>query len=157
MILFEVVMVERQQEPPPRPTSIKVETRMQPTYSSPDNQSPTPPTSPTQVTLAKAPTPWMKQKTTKQPEEMPEWAKKAGNRTQDIQFDDDVNAMMYQQPARTVVDSAPKQRPGVQQQFIPQHQMRQIPQDNKFVVPRVSCTARELRVSEGFRNNNTTP
>ncbi|XP_014208801.1 ras-associated and pleckstrin homology domains-containing protein 1 isoform X2 [Copidosoma floridanum] len=78
---------ERQPDlPAPSRPVIKVETKIQPVVNSaPGNQSPTsPPTSPTQVTLAKAPTPWM-QKPSKSQEGLPEWARRSAsaNRSQD--------------------------------------------------------------------------
>lgn len=65
-----------------------------PNYS-PD-YSPTSPTSPTQVTLAKAPTPWMQNKAIRQPDELPQWAKRTS--LTDDQSPVSPSTYIYQQP-----------------------------------------------------------
>ncbi|KAJ8675487.1 hypothetical protein QAD02_011273, partial [Eretmocerus hayati] len=119
---------------------IRVETRAQPAYNTTENQSPTPPTSPTQVTLAKAPTPWM-QKPLKQQEELPEWAKRTSANRQDSMYEPESpqpQQPQSPQPRQIIVVNTPKQQPQPQQQFIPQQQMRPVRQDSeRAAVPRI--------------------
>ena len=71
---------EKQQESPKLVT--KVEAKVTPTITIQPNTPESAPSTPTQVTLAKAPTPWLQNKNKPQ-EELPEWAKRSSvNRQQ---------------------------------------------------------------------------
>ncbi|KYN42876.1 hypothetical protein ALC56_02679 [Trachymyrmex septentrionalis] len=65
--------VDKQAEPARNIT--KVDTKIPITVTSSQSSTPESPTTPTQITLAKAPTPWMQNKNKPQ-EELPEWAKR---------------------------------------------------------------------------------
>jgi hypothetical protein len=112
-----VPVMERQGEPAPRPV-MKVETKIQPLANSPDTL--TPPMSPTQVTLSKAPTPWM-QKQSKLPEELPEWAKRTGgaNPGQEGSSSGASSPSFHESPTaprQIVIVNAPRQQQQQQQQ-----------------------------------------
>lgn len=68
------IAVDKQAEP--TKNIIKVDTKIVPvTVTSSQSSTPESPTTPTQVTLVKAPTPWLQNKNKPQ-EELPEWAKR---------------------------------------------------------------------------------
>ncbi|XP_011500898.1 PREDICTED: uncharacterized protein LOC105364617, partial [Ceratosolen solmsi marchali] len=119
-----VPVIERQADPVPRPV-VKVETKIQPVAnSSPDTL--TPPMSPTQVTLSKAPTPWM-QKQAKQSEELPEWAKRTGGSPgQDGPFPDPSSPLLHEfsSSPRQIVNLPRQQQQQYQQQSPQQYQQQ---------------------------------
>ena len=79
---------------------MRIETKIPVSISNSD--SPNTPTSPTQVTLSKAPTPWMQKQVQKQ-EELPEWAKRTNaNRQQDYPSPVYDNVQQPQTPRRVV-------------------------------------------------------
>lgn len=102
--------------------------------------------SPTQVTLSKAPTPWM-QKQVKQQEELPEWAKRTNtNRTQDVPSSGASSPLQPEFPAapRQIVvvnTSKPQAQPQQYQQQPQQYQqqqqqqMRPMRQDSERAIP----------------------
>lgn len=142
MIFFQVI--ERQVSPS-RPAIQIVHQPITMTINSGDSQSPTsPPTSPTQVTLAKAPTPWM-QKQVKPQEELPGWARKSNRLSQDSSSSSE--GSQYQQPTSSTIiipQQPPRQTVIVtskpQQQLQSNSMIRPVRQDSesRVPVPRVS-------------------
>ncbi|XP_011862510.1 PREDICTED: uncharacterized protein LOC105559075 [Vollenhovia emeryi] len=114
--------VDKQAEP--TRNIMKVDTKVVPiTVTSNQSSTPESPTSPTQITLAKAPTPWMQNKTKPQ-EELPEWAKRTNtNKTAGNEPLEDALSPVYvqvQQSSPQSPQAKPKQE---QKQYsVPQYQ-----------------------------------
>ncbi|XP_071632598.1 uncharacterized protein [Temnothorax longispinosus] len=112
---------------------MKVDTKVVPVaVTSSQSSTPESPSTPTQVTLAKAPTPWLQNKNKPQ-EELPEWAKRTnGNKTVGNDLSEDVVSPVYVQVQQLSPQcSQPKQKQEQKQYSIPQHQQtrpQQLPQ-----------------------------
>lgn len=108
---------------------IKVDTKIPITVTSSQSSTPESPNTPTQVTLAKAPTPWMQNKIKPQ-EELPEWAKRTNvNKTVGSDPSENTFSPVYvqvQQPSPKC--SQPKQMQEQKQYSIPQSPQQTRPQ-----------------------------
>jgi len=110
------IAVDKQAEPTRNIT--KVDTKVVPITSS-QSSTPESPNTPTQVTLAKAPTPWLQNKNKPQ-EELPEWAKRTNVNKTDSDSSENAVSPIYVQ----VQQSSPqvKQKQEQKQYSIPQCQ-----------------------------------
>lgn len=112
--LFIVSAPEKQPESPKAVT--KAETKVIPTIAVQPNTPESTPSTPTQVTLTKAPTPWMQNKNKPQ-EELPEWAKRSSVNKQSS----------VESPTSPPVSSSLIQQPQPQPQWQQAQQQRQQP------------------------------
>ncbi|KYQ47181.1 hypothetical protein ALC60_13813 [Trachymyrmex zeteki] len=101
----------------------KVDTKIPITVTSSQSSTPESPTTPTQVTLAKAPTPWLQNKNKPQ-EELPEWAKRTNvNKTVGSDSSDNSVSPIYVQVQQASPQcSQTKQKQEQKQYSIPQCQ-----------------------------------
>ncbi|XP_076277650.1 uncharacterized protein LOC143207762 isoform X2 [Lasioglossum baleicum] len=113
----------------------KVETKIAPLVTtSVQPGSPESPGTPTQVTLAKAPTPWLQNKNKPQ-EELPEWAKRPNANKQSSSPESPVSPPIYtvQQSQATPPPTQPQWQPAQQRPLSQQPQPYQNPQPQPFV------------------------
>lgn len=127
--------VDRQTEP--ARNVVKIDTKVAPvTVTSSQSSTPESPGTPTQVTLAKAPTPWMQNKSKPQ-EELPEWAKRtSANKTiGDDSFENAVSPTYVQvQQSFPQANQKQEQKPYSMpqgQQMKPQQPQQQQPQQQQ--------------------------
>lgn len=129
--------IDKQAEPARNFT--KVDTKIPITVTSSQSSTPESPGTPTQVTLAKAPTPWMQNKSKPQ-EELPEWAKRtnvikpASDPSEDVLSPVYVQVQSFPQPAppaRTKQEQRQYSSPQSVQQTRPQ-QLSQQPQQQRW-------------------------
>jgi len=114
------IAVDKQAEP--TRNIMKVDTKVVPITSS-QSSTPESPNTPTQVTLAKAPTPWLQNKNKSQ-EELPEWAKRTNvNKTVDSDSSENAVSPIYVQVQQSSPQcSQAKQKQEQKQYSIPQCQ-----------------------------------
>lgn len=147
-----------EKQPEPVKNLAKVETKMAPIIvSSVQVTTPEGPSTPTQVTLTKAPTPWLQNKV-KPPEELPEWAKRTSMGKQSSTSPESppsppafVPVVQKQQPAQQKQQPQQYQyqppSPPQQQQQQPQ-QFNQQPQKRAFPSPTVTQTGPQAQPQE---------
>lgn len=121
-------MVSAPEKQPESPKA-KVETKVIPTIAVQPN-TPESPSTPTQVTLTKAPTPWLQNKNKPQ-EELPEWAKRSSvNKQSSVESPTSppVSSSLIQQPQSPQWQQTQQRQQPVQQrpQSLPQIQQRPV-------------------------------
>lgn len=140
-------IADKQAEPvPPVRNFAKVDTKVAPiTVTSSQSSTPESPGTPTQVTLAKAPTPWMQNKSKPQ-EELPEWAKRTSvSKTAGSDPSEDAFSPVYVQQPTSPQQARPKQEYSVPQSTRPKQE---------YSLPQPTQQARPQQLSQQPQRRN---